>query len=104
MNPIVTPPTPDAALDVALRLDRLRTDGLRQLKENTVVSFNAFWFNPDVTPAQILAKLGTNAVRAFEDHAATVAFLLARGVEMQPSEYTPPVAYTAHEDGTITMP
>lgn len=103
MTPIFTPQS-DAAADVASTLDRLRSSGLQSLKESTVASFRAFWFNPDVTPAQILEKLGTIAARAFEDHAATVAFLLGRGVEMDPSEYTPPVQYTTHEDGTITIP
>jgi len=77
----------------------IRNAALENLKITAITAFHLLWDNP----AETLAVMGTNAVAAFEQHARTVQYLLASGVEMKPSDYTPPVAYTAHEDGTITL-
>jgi hypothetical protein len=70
--------------------------------------FQRLWHSTDATPEQILAKIGTRAVELFQRGGDGVEFVL--GVHsgrpiatMTPDEYTPPLEYTAHADGTITL-
>jgi hypothetical protein len=70
--------------------------------------FDRLWKSPDATPQEILAKIGPRAIELFQRGGDAVAFVL--GVHtgrpiasMEPSEYTPPVPYTVHPDGTITL-
>jgi len=70
--------------------------------------FERLWHSEDATPQQILAKIGPRALELFLRGRDGVDF--ATGVHngrpiasMEPEEYTPPVAYTVHGDGTITI-
>ena len=70
--------------------------------------FHRLWHSTDATPEQILAKIGTRALELFQRGGDGVAFAL--GVHngrpiatMTPDEYTPPLAYTVHQNGTITI-
>ena len=70
--------------------------------------FDRLWKSPDATPQQILAKLGPRAVEVFQRGGDAITFIL--GVHngrpiatMTPDEYTPPLAYTVHQNGTITI-
>jgi hypothetical protein len=77
---------------------------LRMLRGNLHSTFQAIWFPPRMTTTEkMLAALGTNAGKAFDQHALGIQLLLAAGVEIPADEYTPPVAYTRHDDGTITL-
>ncbi len=93
-------PTPAQALllEHSARLDH----ALNMVHVHTVQSFREFWHG-SVPPADLLAELGTNAVRAFQAHAAAVTFLAANGVTIAPEDCVPPLAYTVHENGTITL-
>jgi hypothetical protein len=103
MNLIPTPTTPPPA-ELALMQTQSESDqALHTLRAATISGFRRFWFGP-VPAADMLAVMGVNACAAFDAHAATVGFVLARGLEIDPDEdYTPPLAYTRHEDGTITL-
>ncbi len=70
-------------------------------KDATVRAFRRIWH--EGRTAQRLAVMGTRARAAFEAHAAAVQFLLTVGVHLDPADYTPPVPYTVHADGTITL-
>lgn len=85
-------------------MQALRTDGLQQLADATRRAFRLMWHNPDATPAQMAAALGTNAAAAFARHAATVQFLLSQrpGI-LAPEDYTPPLAYQLENDGSLTL-
>jgi hypothetical protein len=96
----ITPPTPAESLLLA-QSERLDS-AINIVHMATVESFREFWHG-DVTPAELLQRLGTNAVKAFETHASAVAFLIANGVTLEPEDYMPPVAYTEHDDGSITL-
>jgi hypothetical protein len=55
-----------------------------------------------------LAKIGPRALELFQRGGDAVAFVLGAHsgrpiASMSPEEYTPPVPYTIHEDGTITI-
>jgi hypothetical protein len=70
--------------------------------------FDRLWKSTDATPQQILAKIGPRALELFQRGGDAVAFVLGATTgrpiaSMEPSEYTPPVPYTVHEDGTITI-
>jgi len=104
MNNLIENPTvPQIGEPEVLRMTEIRNAALENLKLTAVTAFRILWTDNPELRAPILAVMGTNAVAAFEQHARTVQYLLASGVEMDPADYTPPVAYTAHEDGTITL-
>jgi len=70
--------------------------------------FDRLWKSPDATPQEILAKVGPRALELFQRGGDAVAFVLGATTgrpiaSMEPAEYTPPVAYTVHPDGTITI-
>lgn len=74
------------------------------MKLAVVRSFHRVWNNNNgVSRADMLAGLGTNAVACFTAHAAAVAFLMSQGVTLDPVDITPPVAFTFHNDGTVTL-
>lgn len=103
MNTLIANPTvPQVGEPEVLRMTEIRNAALDNLKLTAVTTFHLLWDDADTRAAK-LAVMGTNAVAAFEQHARTVQYLLASGVEMDPADYTPPAAYTAHEDGTITL-
>lgn len=85
-------------------MQALRVDGLQQLADNTRRAFKLMRHNSEASREEMAAALGSNANAAFEEHAATVAFLLARepGI-LAPDDYTPPQAYTLNQDGTLTL-
>lgn len=85
-----------------MQIDQLKATALESLKASTVESFKLLWGKPDQT-AEMLERMGDNAAAGFETHARTVAYLLASGVQMAPSEYVPQGAYTIHKDGTVTL-
>jgi hypothetical protein len=73
------------------------------LRDSVIREFHSLWNNPRATAVEQLAIIGTNAKAAFAQHRKYVLFLLSEGVAMDASDYTPPVAYTEHADGTITL-
>lgn len=97
-NPTIISPAESAVI----RIGERAAEALTVLKSATVEAFHALWDDHE-TVADKLAVMGVNAVASFDQHARTVAFLLASGVEMNPADYTPPLPYTAHKDGTITL-
>ena len=98
-NPITIPPA-HLALKQA---ESQAAHALNLLTIACVESFRRLWHNPNVTPAEMLAAMGTNAAAAFEQHARTVQYLLASGVTLDAADYTPPLAYTINDDGSITL-
>lgn len=103
MNPLLSPAQPNAARTVAETIEMARLQGARMLRENTLAAFNAFWHSPDATPAEIAAEFGTSCKTLFDEHRASIAMLLGRGVQIPESEYTPPLPFTENEDGTVTI-
>jgi len=93
-------PAKAAALEILATIPRT---GAAML-EGHRACFGLLWHNPNATPAEILAELGTDAAAVFQRGADLVEFLLTKGIaSMDPAEYTPPQAYTAHQDGTVTI-
>jgi hypothetical protein len=76
---------------------------LERLKETAIREFKSFWHNTQATPEEQLAIMGNKAVGAFAAHQATITFLLGQGIQMNTEDYLPPVAFTMHQDGTITI-
>lgn len=62
--------------------------------------FNNVWNNDDFTPQEIFDAFGTDAIQLFQVAGATIALL-----QIMNSSFVPPTppAYTANEDGTITV-
>lgn len=104
MNLIQNRPANLAPAQRAVATSELRTGAaLQKFKESVVREFRLFWFNAAASPQEQLAVMGNRAAAAFDAHQAAVVFLLSRGVQMEPEDYTPPLSYTRHEDGTITL-
>ena len=101
MKLIASKTEPSAAEILLQNMEESSARVLESLRQITVESFDALW-NCGCT-SEMLTLMGANAVNAFDQHARTVSFLLQSGVEMDPSEYTPPMGYIEHEDGTITL-
>lgn len=102
MSSLFQLPSPTPAQELLLNQSSRLDNVLNTIHMHTVQSFREFWYGA-VPPAALLAELGTNAVRAFQAHAAAVTFLVANGVTLTPEDCVPPLAYTAHEDGSITL-
>lgn len=102
MSSLFQLPSPTPAQVLLLDQSASLDNALNTIHMHTVQSFREFW-RGDVPPADLLAELGTNAVRAFQAHAAAVTFLVANGVTLAPEDCVPPLPYTAHQDGTITL-
>ena len=72
--------------------------------------FDALWNNPQATPAEILAELGTDAAEVFELSSATFQFMAAilsgrldeKLADIQAKIAEKP-ATTVHEDGSVTI-
>jgi len=68
-------------------------------------SIDILWNNWQATPAEILSALDTNAGALFDFHAALTLFIAqlaaTNGVDYTPA--LPPLAYTRHEDGRVTL-
>ena len=102
MNLIQTPVEIPLAQQILRRHESSAASALNILHITTVTTFREFWKDRETAEA-LLAEIGTNAVAAFAQHSAAVQFLLASGVTLAPADYVPPFAFTAHQDGTITL-
>ncbi len=96
------PTQPQPGESVVKEMQDRSREALECHKNAAIKTFHLLW-DDEPSRADKLAVMGTNAVLAFEQHARTIQYLLASGVEIDPEDYTPPVAYTAHDDGTITL-
>ncbi|WP_395739284.1 hypothetical protein [Prosthecobacter sp.] len=77
------------------------------------ICFETLWRNPrpGVTPAAILSELGTKATLVFAfasenlDHIDRCARMVGktRADFISDADCTPPLAFTAHADGTVTI-
>jgi hypothetical protein len=59
------------------------------------------WNNPDATPDQIVATMGTGAAAHF--NAATALQTLLNTIAPGVNTFTPPRAVTINADGTVTL-
>jgi hypothetical protein len=83
-------------------MERLAKRGIETLEETTKATFDCIWNNPTATPAEMLAGMGTKTVENFTRHHAAVLALRAAGKDTSAYD-TPPLDYTPHGDGTITL-
>ena len=73
--------------------------------------FASVWRSGTHTAAEFFAEAGTQGVLFMQvagtnvAHIAAVANMIGRTLHdyLQPEDYVPPLAYTAHADGTITL-
>lgn len=86
------------------KLDAINRGSLESFANAARVAFRTFWHNPNATPQEMAAGLGTNAAAAFQMHAETVAFILQRNPALlAPEDYTPPLPYTLLADGSLQI-
>jgi hypothetical protein len=72
------------------------------LEQSTKATFEGIWHNTKTTPAAMLAEMGVRAKAGFTAHYYAVLALRAFGKDTS-SYDTPPLKYTLHEDGTVTL-
>lgn len=67
--------------------------------------FGGLWNHPHATPQEILAALGPRAKEVFDLGGKLVEFIIVNEIASfdSPSEYTPPLSYVKHDDGTVTL-
>lgn len=100
-NPVVNEITP------AQRQANQIKQNVRQTFQNLVVAFNngskQFWRNPQASPSEIAAALGTDAVEVFKLHAKLGALL----ADVRPAAIQEGAAvvgqFTYNADGTVTI-
>lgn len=85
----------------------LKRDGRRLLDQSirTVVqNWNNVWENENLTPAEVLVSMGTDAVEIFRISALFTACIYEIDPTFLDAKYlSAGLPYTAHEDGTITL-
>lgn len=73
--------------------------------------FPLVWSSNEYTPEEFFAEAGTQAVKFMQiagenvEHIAALAAIDGKELNdfLSPSEYVPPLPYTANPDGTITL-
>lgn len=110
----LTPPPPPSE-PIARAAVRSLFDGIHQeLLRRAAVHKNGFalvWRSGTHSAAEFFAEAGTEAglfmqvAGANVAHIAAVAVMIGKTLHdyLQPEDYVPPLAYTAHADGTITI-
>jgi hypothetical protein len=88
--------------DALARMERTSARAIETLKASTKGTFDAIWNNPKIPPARMLEIMGNRAKKGFIAHAAAIAALRAADVDTSGFD-TPPLAYTIHDNGTITL-
>lgn len=101
-------PVEDPAAVYARQIIQTMTQGAEALLAAHQRAYHMLWKSADATPARILEEMGKRAAEAFVRGGDTVGFLLGQHTgrpiaQMQASDYQPPVPYTIHEDGTVTL-
>lgn len=113
MNPITPIPgqsEPAAVPKMRALVDTLESE-LTHLASVHQNLFNKLWNDPDSTPAENLAALGDRAGNVMAlatlnvQNIAAMAPLFNKTLAdyLQPEDYTPPLAFTVHDDGTVTL-
>ena len=101
LYPIAPPPT--SATDIAKQLAMYSQMAYRQLLDNYTRSYNLVWHNPTFTPDQVVAALGTSAVKLFTLSALTAQLLAAAGATAIPLTMPAGWNYQAHDDGSVAL-
>lgn len=102
--PEVKETPPSAARVAAVDLLKDRRELAVAIVEGQRRLFDRLWKSPDAKPEDILRELGTDASAFFTEGGLLVEFLMAtKTVRLSEADYAPPVAYTAHDDGTVTL-
>lgn len=115
-NPFITSAAPTAeqirAANLAAFVGRLNEGG-RMLLQSVVqfikTNWEGVWENPEFTPAEVLAAMGTSAAETFRTAAILTAAVYQIGMEapvptdILPAKYlSAAMPCTVHEDGTVT--
>ncbi len=74
-----------------------------QLPQKYLSAYKALWNNPEATPQQVVAALGTQAAMIFTRSAELAAFLTAAGVTRIPTGVPAGWSYAANPDGSVTL-
>lgn len=100
----ITTPAQVAAKQILDRMHAVAQECLSGHQE----CFNALWHNHTASPGAILEALGTQGGTVFSRGSDLVRFLLGADTghpvaSLTEAEYLPPLAYTPHPDGTVTL-
>jgi len=105
MSVLDRPATPEItpALRVAAQIKQTARNTFQQLFNTFESSIKTFWLNPQATPAEIAAAIGTDAGEVFKLHAKLGAFLndVKPGCVTSAASLVGDVTY--HDDGTVTV-
>jgi hypothetical protein len=73
--------------------------------------FPQIWFSDEYSPAEFFAEAAEQGVKFMQiagenvGHAERLAIIDGKTLDdfLDPSEYTPPLSYTVHQNGTVTI-
>lgn len=107
--PEPTPPTPAQRAAIA-QLSRVNSAGYESVARHKEL-YRAFWDDPQATPAEILAEMGTNAALYLASANASIAQIESLAIiagstldDVLPPEHREPrMPITVHDDGTVTI-
>lgn len=97
---------PEYSSDAQRAVDQADTRSrlaIERFRDAQIAEFKRFWGQSRADIEDQLAIRGDKAVNAFNLHAASVLFVRSAGVAYDPADFTPPLAYTKHTDGRITL-
>ncbi len=97
----VASPTPDAAAATQVKV---AGNQLFQMMLRTYVSsYNQVWNNPLATPPQIVAAMGTDAVKLFTLSAVLAQLLTTAGATGIPLTMPTGWSFVPNDDGSVTL-
>ena len=91
------------------RFNQARLSLLQSSIHTIQENWSNIWENPDVTPAEMLAAMGTNAVQIFQTSADYTLVIynigqsLSPPITLDPKYLSAKYPYVAHADDTITL-
>ena len=92
-----------------LAFHKARLSLLKQSIATVASNWLNIWENSEISPADMLAAMGTEAVSIFQSSAAftqaiyDIGQLMTPPVELDPKYLSAALPYEAHADGTITL-
>jgi hypothetical protein len=110
---IATPPTAaTAVVQAATNLQNQNAAIMGQVVRDFNTAFAWIWNNGGAAPNDVFAQFGTNAKKELDTIQARLDFVSALAVAngqaltdyITSDQSTPPVSYTVHMDGTVTVP
>jgi hypothetical protein len=99
-------PSKEAKLqNTVRRIKTFAADTYDELSRRQKQGIDLVWSHPELTPQEILDKLGSDSVKVAEYHTALTEYIVALAISegLEPDVKYPTNNFTKNQDGTITV-